>query len=82
MSYEHLINWRARVDTVRRERPTVTRLRRRAVRLAKRCATLALYGAAFAAGAILMLVLLQEALRSPLSTTPVVPESHAPGKVL
>jgi len=48
-------------------RPAVRRLARRVFRAAMRCATLALYGAAFAAGAILMLILIQEALRAPLS---------------
>ncbi|WP_148664577.1 hypothetical protein [Herbaspirillum robiniae] len=65
MSHLHLIDWRAGVDTLKR-RPTVSRLRRRTVRIAKRCAILALYGAAFVAGCIFMLILIQEALRAPI----------------
>lgn len=68
MTHQHLINWRAGVDTVAKRRPTVSRLRRRVLRLVKRCAVLALYGAAFAAGTVAMLILIQEALRSPLTT--------------
>jgi hypothetical protein len=70
MSHLHLIDWRAGVDTAKKPRPTVSRLRRRVVRVAKRCATWALYGASFVAGAIIMLILLQEALRAPLTTMP------------
>lgn len=68
MSHLHLIDWRAGVDTAKKPRPTVSRLRRRALRMAKRCATWALYGASFVAGAILMLILIQEALHAPLTT--------------
>ncbi|WP_343743127.1 hypothetical protein [Herbaspirillum huttiense] len=83
MSHLHLINWRAGVDTAKKSRPTVSRLRRRVVRVAKRCATWALYGASFVTGAIIMLILLQEALRAPLTTLPtdaaVVAPASKPG---
>ncbi|MFX5718321.1 hypothetical protein ABTE23_20060, partial [Acinetobacter baumannii] len=62
MSHLHLIDWRAGVDTAKKPRPTVSRLRRRVVRTAKRCAIWGLYGASFVAGSILMLILIQEAL--------------------
>ncbi|QNB08377.1 hypothetical protein G5S34_17540 [Herbaspirillum frisingense] len=68
MNHQHLIDWRAGVDTANKPRPTVSRLRRRAVRLTKRCAMLALYGSSFAAGVIIMLIVVQEALRAPLTT--------------
>lgn len=68
MSHEHLITWRAAVDTTAKPRPTVSRLRRRATRLLKRCAVLSLYAAAVTASVIFTLVLLQEALRAPLPT--------------
>ncbi|MBN9356196.1 MAG: hypothetical protein J0I15_07100 [Herbaspirillum huttiense] len=70
MSHLHLIDWRAGVDTAKKTRPTVSRLRRRALRMAKRCATWTLYGASFVAGVILMLILIQEALHAPLTTMP------------
>lgn len=83
MSHLHLIDWRAGVDTAKKPRPTVSRLRRRVVRLTKRCATWTLYGASFVAGAIIMLILLQEALRAPLTTLPtdaaVVAPASKPG---
>ncbi|MFS2113326.1 hypothetical protein [Herbaspirillum frisingense] len=68
MNHQHLIDWRAGVDTANKPRPTVSRLRRRAVRLAKRCGVLALYAAVMMAASIFTLILIQEALRAPLTT--------------
>lgn len=83
MSLLHLIDWRAGAIAANKPRPTVSRLRRRVVRVAKRCATWALYGACFVAGAILMLILIQEALHAPLTTMPtdtaVVAPASKPG---
>ena len=68
MSLLHLIDWRAGVVAADKPRPTVSRLRRRAVRLAKRCGVLALYAASITAAAVFTLILIQEALRAPLTT--------------